>query len=428
MTNDNPRHDWLAPHLFSIKRWALCALSRKGAGLATAAQCFLYAATASLLLRRNDLAWPIRRLFELFSVGALSATIFWLLTRRLWHQLASVTQLLWKPYALILGGMVIATASGALWLNIALDREGVLNFGRLLLVMIVAALIIIHGRHNQLFAKRLPWAFLVNLIFLPTLWINMQTLEAWHIVAGRFNGFENFPSNASYLFLIVLAYAWWQVARHWPQRVLVAIPWLGAATTAMAFIWWSNSRASWLATIIIIATVLARHQKNGLPIIQLTTMAIVTLVISYQLLPPDTKMIAVARLWYPRSNVTNQSTPQLDGYDQQPRLYAWQYYSRLTLRQPLGVGVSYFYSPTVARFEQKPIGPHNTPLEILTNGGIITLAGFLWLWWLALNSIEGLALNKPFIQAAIIGLIIASLFDNMIAHKAMWVVLALALI
>ena len=110
-----------------------------------------------------------------------------------------------------------------------------------------------------------------------------------------------------------------------------------------------------------------------------------------------------------------------------PRL--WTEYSKRIIRQPFGLGVNY----ALVTYGDDERGPHNTILEILTLGGVLSLAGFIYLFYLGFKNII-MRLREVsadtwtlYLITALTGLVIASFFDNMSTFRIMWVLLGLAL-
>lgn len=388
----------------------------------------LFLAVASLFLRRNDLYWPFRRLFEIFICGSLSLTILWLLITGKWEIVTSFIQKIKWPFGLIIAGLLIASLSSYVLFNVSLDKEGVLNLGRIFLVMIMVFLVIFHARQDSNFAKKIPFAFFINLLFVPALWINPGLLDQLGIVAGRFQGFENFPSNASYLFLIVLTITFNYLLKI--KNKFYNILFFTLSVFSMSFIWWTHSRASWLGAIVIFTILIFKNFRYSLKKIFVgVCIAVIILFAGHLFLPSVSQITTSIKIWFPNTNAFDktkyfqyQNINPIE--DQLPRLFAWSYYFKALIKNPLGLGVSYFYKDLAVNFNGKPIGPHNTILEILVMSGLIGFIGFVWLWYLVLKK----AANKPFLLAAFCGLWIASLFDNMIALKSWWVVIGLMLV
>lgn len=392
-------------------------------------------AVASLLVRRNDLAWPLKRLFELNLLVSLGAAGFWLIWTGQWQTVRKILEKIWQPLALILAGLLLATTISYLLYGTVPDRQGILNLGRIIMVMTAVILIRFYHQQSPQFLSYLSAAFLVNLLFIFAFITPSSLRDSWQITAGRFQGFENYPSNASYLFLIVLVFCFSSLLYRleWRPDRQALLSYLGSISS-MVFIWWSQSRATWLAAIAALAAtifVYHRQQLTRLPVSLLLAVSIV--ISSHGLLTIfDTGLNAARRFWqtaqYHQNINPHLPTIRLTDNlfivnDQQPRLYAWRHYFETTLKNPWGLGVAYFYQGLAGEYEGKPIGPHNTILEILVMGGVVALVGFIWLWRLALRQVR----DNPFLLGVLIGFLVAVQFDNMIAFKALWIILGIAL-
>ena len=396
-----------------------------------------------LIIRKNTYPWPIRRASDiLFLLAAIMGSSAISIAQE-WRIFSRYSKKVLRGLALIFSGILLASTLHFFLGGVAIDSESILSLGRFVEVGIIFLLIGFFQYHDKSFYKKVALAQLSTLIYLGVIFLPNNL----HIPMYRFELFENWPSNVSYYLIVSISLiVVWILHMLKPFKKTFFIYYV-AGIGLFATLLWTQVRASWLAMTIILILILTlwslKEYQKKFESFLLGGLIIAALVpLSFFVLPRNIKNNVLMRSFpqlIDQQTTSHPSAPteliadiiekkQLPNLYEASRPYLWREYGEKILRQPLGFGLKY---PGVT-YEGTPRGPHNTPLEILMTGGIITLTGFLYLWYLSFQNLISMIRTAEdrrwslYLLTALTGLAIAALFDNMSTFRLMWVVLALA--
>lgn len=384
-----------------------------------ASEWLFLAGVAFLIIRNNAYPWPLKRASDIFFLlSATGAVVLLSLTPVLRKQFWNVLS---KPIigvTLFLGSLL--AVSFTYDLQGTLNAEGLLAVSRFIEAAVIFLLVGFFQARDSSFFKKALTAQLSTLIYLGALILPSE------IHRGRFQWFENWPSNVGYYLIISLAFLTTMLLSSLPRSIPKFLFLYLAVGGLSGILLWTQSRASWLGTAIssaVIGTVWAvsRHlseRKRAKRLLLGGVLALSLLVFGYLLLRPSIKNNVLTRI-FPGTALSNESN----------RYELWRIFQSRFLEQPWGYGAN--YKPVdIGRGLQ---GPHNTVLEILISAGLIGLAGVAYIFFLAFRNVAGAlndgSQNSYFALAlfsALVGLTIASLFDNMTTFRALWLVLGLS--
>jgi O-antigen ligase len=349
--------------------------------------------------------------------------------------------------AILLVGLLVATSLGYLVNERRLDREGVLMLGRFIEVGVIVLLAAFFQSRDRTFYKKVAYAQLSTLLYLPMLFTSQNTLQSF---MPRFQLFENWPSNVGYYLVVSISFIIVQLLeRLKPFRAsffLYAILAVGFGSILL----WTQSRASWLATAVATAVILLiwlRESKRRIRhlVLGAGTLLVFTLLV-FAALPRPITTVVLFRFFpqldgqfnfYKDLTATPQEVLQVARREgltptlgETNRLTLWKIYSQKIAEQPLGWGVSY----VPVNRGHGPQGPHNTILEVLMLSGLIGLVGFVYLFFLGFRNLaERLKTSSAnrawclYLLASLVGLATAAFFDNMSTFRLMWVILGMAI-
>lgn len=419
---------------------------------------FMLGAVLFLIVRNNELFWPIKRASEILLFLSGCSAIITIIKNNLWKNLCQIISELQKPFFLIVAGIILATLISWLRYDVNVNSESVLIISRFLVIITLVLLVKFYVSLDNTFAGKIKLAMLAPLIWLPTIFINLTTLNNFSIAKndGRFQGLENFPSNAGYIFLIAFAIIFNGFIKNFSNNKKIALIYWFLSAGILTLIFWTQSRATWAGLIFIFTFSFFlnwKHIKKRIVLISAITFMIIT---SFILLPSFPRQALILRIWpqyyqefslakswetgklatagqTSTSNIIqkiirDKSLPTIETH--QPRLMLWPEYAKLLIKNPWGLSINYLSSPkTSIAWSNQPANPQNTPLEIMAYGGLITFAGYLLLWFKGIKNSLAKTNGKPewnWLPTIMITLLIISLFDSIAVFKPMWLVLALA--
>lgn len=405
---------------------------------------FFILAVALLLIRKSSYPWIIKRSSDvLFLLSFLSC--FWCLVTssdyvRKLKELRNVV----KGFVLLIGGLIFASVFAYFADGVLLRADGLLFLGRFLEIGMILFLIWFLQGEDSNFYKKVAIAQLSTVLYIPVIFFNRSDPS---VIMSRFQLFENWPSNVSYYLIVSLSLVIVFLLFS-PKKSFLVYFILGVGLFGIML--WTQSRAgllgflSGMLVIVLIFSLRARDKKLR-RFVMSGFLILVLIVGGFFVLPSKIQNLVVIR-FFPQmksdQNIYSDSheftqrmlqdvsqkklSPRLNDPS---RLYLWKTYGSRVLSRPMGLGLNYqpeYYSGSFR-------GPHNTFLEALTMGGILTLIGFVYLIFLAFKNLKvffrsSLDFTWPtYVLASLVGLLVASFFDNMVVFRLMWVMIGLGM-
>lgn len=403
---------------------------------------FIFLAGVSfLIIRNNTYPWPVKRASDiLLFVSAVIA--FGILSfskeRRLFLGNAAVKKVL-AGLALIFAGLIIASVSGYFIDGTALDGGGLLEIGRFVETGIIILLIGFFQIKDSQFYKKAALAQLSTLIYLTAFFLPDLAFSMY-----RFQLLENWPSNVGYYLIVSLSLLFAFLLKNLERFKKRFFLYCTLVAGLSGILLWTQTRAAWLGIAVSLPLMIFLFfKKDAKKIVSGFSLAVFLPMAGFLMLPAAVKNVVIGRLYpqiYSTVNIEHASPNEIletivnDKFsprlEDTRRIFLWNKYSEKLLQRPLGLGVSQNPVEIVGAAQ----GPHNTILEILALAGPIGLAGFVYLFYLGfknvLREIRKEAGDKKwgiYICGALIGLIIASMFDNMSTFRILWLLLGLAI-
>ena len=380
---------------------------------------------AFLIIRKNTYPWPIKRASDiLFLLSSICALPHWNIIKTIFNKIKI-------SILLILGGLLSSSLFAYFFLNLKIINSSVLSFGRFIEVIIIILLVGFFQAQDKDFYKKIAVAQLSTLIYILTLIIPSNI----HNFMYRFELFENWPSNSSYYLIpsIILIISSLFYLNNNYKKILIYL----AGSGLIAIMLWTQSRATWFAMFLsIVIFLIIWSRKSALKFLLGFVIVLGMTVIGFFSLMPSIQNEIIYRI-FPQIRQEkilqpNQAAQIILEENLSPKLYEtsrphlWKKFGKRIIENPLGEGLNY-------RLERDQIGdakgPHNTILEILINGGIISLLGYLSLFYLGFKNILGKKFDmwRTYVFISLIGLTIASQFDNMSTFRLLWVLLGLSI-
>ncbi|MCR4328856.1 MAG: O-antigen ligase family protein [Patescibacteria group bacterium] len=415
---------------------------------AMAEWCFL-AAIAFLIVRNNEYPWVLKRASDIFIfISILATLVAYRIPPR--APLPKFSKTIVWGILLLCGGGALAEIITLASHSASLSGENILEifrFGEVISILFLSGVLL---SRNSLFAKKAAVVQLSTLTYA----IVFFSPDYFATEMYRFQLFENWPSNIGYYLIasITMLFIWWLIAFEEKKRKTAILTYLGTVVL-VAIMLWTQSRASWvgitLVLILIMGTWAFRHRANIMSRASITIaiLFIIIPILSFAILPCYSRNLVIGRISpdfraYFLDNETNICQPDQSAITEitalqqknfsvqlsdNHRTKLWTIYWNMLLDRPWGLGISY----TPIDIGAGPQGPHNTPLELLALTGPLGLAGWLMLLGAGIKNIAGRAMRFEHIPlylfASLIGLFIASFFDNMSTFRLMWILLSLAL-
>ncbi len=402
----------------------------------TAGKWLFLAGIALLIIRSNSYPWPLKRASDiLFLLAALLACSSFV-REKPW-KVGRIRQGIFG-FLLIFGGILIATAFAYFLNGTKVTAAGVLAFGRFIEVAVIFLLAGFFLKQDPRFLKEAALAQLSTLIYLIALIYPALAPE------GRFRLFENWPSNAGYYLIASLSmiYTWLAIRASGPARSAL---YFALFAGLGGILLWTMSRASWLAVLLSIGLIIftrlfvpgeQRRSKIKKAAVGLFT-ALLGIGFGFLLLSAPVKNQVLTRffpqlqldIWAqaPAATIKNiLETDLMPDLSDPNRIIIWKKYISLLLKNPLGLGLD--YPPVTLGDESK--GPHNTLLELLLVAGPFGLAGFLYLFLVAVKNAATQARRSGYgavwpiyLLAVLAGFATAAFFDNMSTFRLMWILI-----
>lgn len=416
---------------------------------------------AILIFRNNVYPYPIKRASDFLFLFSFICIIFLLFLTKGWRNFFLLTKKTFLPFVLILAGLLSASIIGYFFHSVPIDWEGFLMLGRFLEVMLVIWAIIFFSHDDGHFLKKIAVIQLSTVIYLLILLFRYFDLP---LQMARFQLFENWPSNVSYYLLVssALTSALFLYGRfNYQIKVLLYLVTAGL----VSLLWWTQSRGSWIGfsmALISGAIFYVYYQWRQLKSWRAKTILVIKnllvtvgflvsiLIFGLLILPMPAKIYVLNRIVSPntafhdlfieqqksRFTITDftgkliyeASVKPYSGFQDPTRLQLWSLYSNEFLKKPYGSGLSY----RLFEVAGSPKGPHNILLELLMLGGILTLAGFLSLLFIAFKNLflvvaqnhnQEMIVWPLYFFVALTALAIASLFDNMSVFRLLWIIM-----
>lgn len=424
--------------------------------LVRASKFFLILGAVSLIFRKGQfLESFLPKPFEVFLLFALITTLLYFLLSKNWSKLKIIPKEIYLLPLVFILSAGLATLVSYFKYGVSFNTEGILNVGRILVIVIAFLLISFYLREDKLFYKRLCLALLAPLIFIPFLILPELTYQ-FSIVGddGRLYGFDEFPSlmAASSIVALAILFALFfenyyssgadilskaryssradisSKARYKIHQFLPIVYFFLTAAVA-ALIFWTQSRGAWLGMIgvlliIPILTGFSFFKKNIIKHLLISSFLIVLiLIIGFLILPSSAKTVVILRIFpqYTHQYISKLHQPDARLFSQQdlsdliteitkkpsfqaigegitysqPRFTLWTAYSKLIPKNPLGLGINYFPDLAVKINDNSPRGPYNTILEFWVWGGIGALIAIFFLIWKIILNIKIKLKTRP---------------------------------
>ncbi len=423
----------------------------------------LILATVSLIFRKGlFLQTFIPKPFEFFLFLALISSFFYFFPKNL-NKFKIVDKKIYLALFIFLFSVGLATLISYLRYGVGFNIEGVLNTIRFLIIFIIFILFYTYLRADEVFFKRVWLSFLIPIIFtpfliFPELAYKLSIAEA----DNRFYGFLQNPALASLFFLVALSFFFGLFFKNFYQKKkLFFLLFFFSSVIMVSFIFWSQSRATWIAMIVSLITlnylIINVFKKINYVFLNLF-LTLLLLVISFIILPSSVKTTFLLRIFPEYTSFVRESHPDLrttsseqfrqvlskiktEGsipdilYDQS-RPTIWKEYLKLSLKNPLGLGLNYF--PILAiKINGEPSGVHNDYLDFLAYGGMGALGAFLYILWRAFVNIRNKLKNflSPYIvyrigiSSALVGLLIYGILNGVALFDYLfWILLVMAFV
>ena len=417
---------------------------------------------ALLIVRNNSYPWIIKRSSDILFLIAAILAVFLISRNREWREYWHKTNKVLTALALVMAGVFLATAIGYGIFGESINRETFLSFGRFLEVGVLLGLIgFFQSRDSGFYKKVAPFQLSTLIYFVVFLlpsreYFYLPIFKCWFGLdcEYRFMLFDNFPTSVSYYLIVSLALTLvWLLTNFRPFNKKFFIFYLiGMGFSGL--ILWTQTRASWLSVAIVsflvvvgwaLKTAISNREKIG--VLLLGSVVVSSLFLFGFMILPDYAKNGIINRVFPIGYQPEIAGINLDEaktklviekisaekigfvFYEPSRPYLWKTYAERLIERPLGLGLN--HEPPI--FLGAARGPHNTPLEVAAFGGILALGGYIYLLYLAIsNLLVKLKQNQNFkwplyLLAALVGLIVASQFDNMSTFRLMWLVMALGI-
>jgi len=425
----------------------------------------LILATLSLIIRKGIfLETFIPKPFEIFLLLALISSFFYFFPKNL-DKFKIIDKKIYLALFIFLFSMGLATLISYLRYGVGFNTEGVLTTIRFLIIIIIFTLFYVFLKGDKIFFKRIWLSFLVPIIFIPFL-IFPGLAYKFSLIKGdgRFYGFLQNPVLASFFFLIALSFFFGLFFKNFYQKKkLFALLFFFSSVIMVSFIFWSQSRTTWIGMIVTLITlnylVINVFKRNKLNYVFLNFfLTFLLLVISFIILPSSAKATFLLRIFPQYVSFIRESHPDLrtisseqfqqllsrikteGGLPNIPgdelRPIFWKEYLKLFLKNPLGLGINYF--PVLAvKINGEPAGTHNDYLNSFAYGGLGALGTFLYMLWRAFVNLRNKLKNflSPSvvyyigISSALAGLLICSILNGVaFINYFFWILLVMALV
>ncbi len=416
---------------------------------------WLFLAGVSLLIiRNNSYPWPVKRASDILFVLSAIGSIAYLFISKEWRSFISDNKRIFTALVIMFAGLAIASINGQLR-GVPFGHEGILSVGRFIESALIIILVGFFQKYDASFWKKAALAQLSTLVYIPML-LTSQNNPA--TLMGRFQLFENWPSNVGYYLVVSLSLLIVFFLKNMRPFKKAFFLYYTSAVFLFGILLWSQSRGSWLAIAAVSAAAIIlwnfRPSAGNAQALKINVRAknifmgifLVLLmgILGFAVLPGTIKNLVALRFFPQLVAYTNyyESNPgniiqtafndkiQVDLKDS-GRIDLWKIYAKRYIANPVGDGAQ--YEPIIYDGSKK--GPHNTILELLIIGGPLVLISFLMLVWMAFKNLIYL-LKKSVDENAhwviygicsLAGLIIAAQFDNMSTFRAMWLIIGICI-
>jgi O-antigen ligase len=361
-----------------------------------------------------------------------------------------------KDIAVVIGIIILSVCfSWALTLvthRAPLESLMIMEFGRLLISLLIFFLIILYVNLDPTHWGKCFWA-----VLLPVIYVIFLATPGWamffHMAFpdGRFYGLTNNVNTLSKILLIPLVF-FGAVAISPKNRTDQRIIFFVLASGLAALLFWAASRGGILAGtvgLIFAAILSAWEEASPKKAVRTLSIAIMIFVLGFILAPLSGKQVSISRVLMTDTKQTNYATfkdqsiknivsQSLEknkdiSLDSETRIQIWSFYGREVIRYPLGFGPAFYIhlQPYLKSFGHRvPSGSHNSYLEILLLGGWLGFFAFVLLLKKVWRSLS-VAWSSPFqsyaivLSSILISLSVAMFFDDSFKMYWFWIILAL---
>ena len=407
-----------------------------------------------LIIRNNSYPWPVKRASDiLFALSAIGSIAYLFISKE-WRSFISDNKRIFTALGIIFAGLAIASINGQLR-GVPFGREGILSVGRFIESALIILLVGFFQSHDASFWKKAALAQLSTLVYIPML-LTSQNNPA--MLMGRFQLFENWPSNVGYYLVISLSLIIPFFLKNMLPFKKIFFIYYPTVIFLFGLLLWTQSRSSWLAISVISIMVIilwnfrpsaggAPESKNSARAKSISAGAALILLmgaLGFAALPGTIKNLVALRFFpqlvghtnYYESNPGNIVQTALNNKIQvnlkdTGRIDLWKIYTKRYIANPVGDGAQ--YEPILYDGSKK--GPHNTLLELLIIGGPLVLVGFLMLFWMAFRNAfrqfkKSNDVHAPwaiYAVCSLLGMAITMFFDNMSTFRAMWLIIGIGI-
>lgn len=370
-------------------------------------------AIGTLFLRR-ELFYLIKPFEILISLAVLFTIIGLIKNRKEWGDIKNTIKLHsdWvKIFFLIFIFSAIGTINGHFFYGlegeIAIRTIG--NFIYLLINSLAFFLIIHYSGQDNKFKRYSLLSFYSPLIFTPLIFMPEITDKLVFLSDGiHFYGLHKNPTTFAFLafYTLMILIAAYLAGK---ERYKKFLYWIGCIAI-LSLIIWTGSRAAWLAAFAaLIWIIMYLYKKSGKYAVKFSIIAIISVLISFLILPHETKVMAIDRIYPQISNnfpsalklrqksfktimaeITKNPMPSLP---YQSRETIWPQALNLFINNPLGLGPEYFRLTKSIKQNGIFTHSHNTVLQAGLTGGIGLIIVYFFMIWKIIRKL--ISQNKP---------------------------------
>lgn len=440
--------------------------------------------TVLIFVRKEGLVWLLKP-FDIFLLLATIISILYLISKQNARQLKSEDKKILLTLAIFLFSILLATIISYLRYGFLYPGGyygSFLYFLRFLASIVTLIITYIYLKNNESLQKMIRWSLFSPAILTAALiFPNLSLWAGWLQGNGKFIGLAASQVITASSMLVVFAFAiviflkafygeQSQTISRKKNWLLIFIYFLLAAASA-AILLWTQTRSHWLgaatAALFAISTTAYQNKERLLRNIAVNSaLMAAVLAAAFLILPAPIKIVTILRIYpqytqnYYHNNgditinlLTKNDLGELGrtivnkasakealsaAINGESRPNMWREYLNNFLKNPLGLGLGRTAKDALSITNNRYSSSHNTLLDLAAWGGIGAVAAFIYLVYQAV-----MAMRKKFllissgdqkkiiyleIGTALVGLAVASFFENLIFSKLVWILLAMALV
>lgn len=428
----------------------------------------LFIALASLFVRSGNFSILTPKPFEvIFSVLVLLTLVDIVKNKKIKEFYYSVPKNIW----LAVFGLTVSSLIGWFVLvfikNVPMNKEMILEFGRLSISLTTFLLIFFYTRNDKELLKKYFYALISPIIYAVFLFVPNLPSDSLITTAGRFLGFTNNINTISKLLLIpamfFVVYSLFERGNKYFKVIYII-----ASAGAIALLIWSSSRGALLALalgLMFSIFLFVAWNFSWKKILDKSIIVIIILFLGFLLTPysgkqnflnrslnADTKQVhyygikdeslkeIVKNSFKGDEDVASSNK---DGVNvvgaavgetasnamSETRMTIWRYSIKQIPKNILGSGPAYNLS-----YSGTPLsgGAHNSYLQVFFEGGIVAVLSFGYILLKAIQNLKNeleYSFNKfmAAVSVSLFSLLIALMFDANVKLFWFWAILAIAI-